>query len=272
MNQLVSTGWLNKNLEKVKVLDASWHLPNVERNALEEYKLNHITNSFFFDINKNSNQNTSLPHMLPSKKEWENIVSNFGIDNSDHIVVYDNSEVFSSCRVWYTFLYFGHNPDLISVLDGNFDKWKNEKRSTTKQIKKISKTNYTANENSQLVLDKNQINENIISKRFQLIDARGEQRFLGLQPEPREELKSGNIEGSKNLPFLGLVNTKEGRTFKKKEELIKIFKERQILIDQEIAFTCGSGITACILGLANSIISGKKPIIYDGSWAEYGLK
>ena len=38
-----------------------------------------------------------------------------------------------------------------------------------------------------------------------------------------------------------------------------------------MAFTCGSGVTACILGLANSIISGKKPIIYDGSWAEYGL-
>ena len=93
-----------------------------------------------------------------------------------------------------------------------------------------------------------------------------------MQPETRKELKSGNINGSKNLPFQELVNNKEGRTFKKREELINIFKERQILIDQEMAFTCGSGVTACILGLANSIISGKKPIIYDGSWAEYGLE
>ena len=106
MNQLVSTEWLDKHIDEVKILDASWHLPNVKRNALEEFKSNHITNSFFFDIDKNSNQNTILPHMLPSKKEWENIVSNFGIDNSDHIVIYDNSDVFSSCRVWYTFLYF----------------------------------------------------------------------------------------------------------------------------------------------------------------------
>ena len=210
--------------------------------------------------------------MLPAKKEWENIVSNFGIDNSDHIVVYDNSDVFSSCRVWYTFLYFGHNPDLISVLNGNFEKWKNEKHPTSKQIIKISKSNYTASENSQLVLNKDQINKNIINKKLQLIDARSEQRFLGLQPESRKELKSGNIKGSKNLPFLELVNIKEGRTFKKREELIKIFKERQILIDREMSFTCGSGVTACILGLANSIINGKKPIIYDGSWAEYGLK
>tara|TARA_X000001036_G_scaffold31861_1_gene26115 strand:+ start:50 stop:865 length:816 start_codon:yes stop_codon:yes gene_type:complete len=270
MNQLVSTEWLEKNIKIVKILDASWHLPHVNRNAFEEYKLNHITGSCYFDIDKNSNQETNLPHMLPSKKSWENIVSNLGINNSDHVVLYDNSDVFSSCRVWYTFLYFGHNPKLISVLNGNFKKWLNEKRPTSKKINNIETTKYLANEDYSLVINKDQINENIIKKKYQLIDARGEQRFLGLQQEPRKELRSGNINGSINLPFKELIN-EEDRTFKKKEELINIFKEKQISIDKEMAFTCGSGVTACILGLANSIISGKKPIIYDGSWAEYGL-
>ena len=208
--------------------------------------------------------------MLPSKEDWEIIVSNLGINNSDHIIVYDNSEVFSSCRVWYTFLYFGHDPDLISVLDGNFEKWVTEKRSVSKEIIKNDKTNYKSNENSSLVINKSTVNENITQNKFQLIDARGEQRFLGLQPEPRKELKSGNIKGSINLPFQKIIN--ENRTFKKKDELIKIFKSKDISFEKEMAFTCGSGVTACILGLANSIISGKKPIIYDGSWAEYGLK
>ena len=99
---------------------------------------------------------------------------------------------------------------------------------------------------------------------------RGEQRFLGLQPEPRKELRSGNIKGSINLPFQKIIN--KNRTFKKKDELIKIFESKDISFEKEMAFTCGSGVTACILGLANSIVSGKKPIIYDGSWAEYGLK
>ena len=92
---------------------------------------------------------------------------------------------------------------------------------------------------------------------------------MGLQPEPRKELKSGNIKGSINLPFQKLL--REDRTLKKKEELIEIFKSKKVSIEKEMAFTCGSGVTACILGLANSIISGKKPVIYDGSWAEYGL-
>ncbi len=269
MNQLVSTDWLDKNIEKVKILDASWHLPNMNRNSLEEYKSKHIVNAIFFDIDKNSNQKTNLPHMLPSKKVWEKIVSDLGISNSDHIIVYDNSDVFSSCRVWYNFLYFGHDPKLISVLDGDFKKWINENRPTTKHIVKRNKSKYLASENSSLVINIDEVNKNIISKKFQLIDARGKQRFLGLQPEPRKKLRSGNIEGSINLPFQELLE--KNRTFKKKEDLIEIFKIKKVSIEKEMAFTCGSGITACILGLANSIISGKKPVIYDGSWAEYGL-
>ena len=269
MNQLVSTEWLDKNIEKVKILDATWHLPNASRNSFEEYKSEHIVNAIFFDIDKYSNQRTNIPHMLPTRKDWETIISSLGISNSDHIIVYDNSEVFSSCRVWYTFLYFGHNPKLISVLDGGFKKWISEKRSTSKKIISFEKSRYIANENTSLVINKNEVNKNINSKKFQLIDARGEKRFLGLQPEPRKELRSGNIKGSINLPFQKLLE--QDRTFKKKNELIEIFKTKKISTDKEMAFTCGSGITACILGLANSIISGKKPVIYDGSWAEYGL-
>ena len=85
-------------------------LPNSNRDALEEFTNRHIKNSIFFDIDKNSNQNSSLPHMLAEKNEWEKIVSKFGINNNDHIIIYDNSDVFSSCRVWYNFLYFDHDP------------------------------------------------------------------------------------------------------------------------------------------------------------------
>ena len=270
MKQLVSTDWLEKNINKVKIFDASWHLPNSNRNAEEEYKLNHIKNSNFFDIEKYSNQNSKLPHMLPTKKNWEDIVSNLGIKNSDHVVVYDNSEVFSACRVWYIFIYFGHDPNLISVLDGDFNKWINEKKPTSKEILKIFKSEYNATENTSLVINKDQVNENIKDKKFQLIDARGEKRFLGLQPEPREGMRSGHIEYSKNLPFQLLIN--QDRTFKKINELTRIFKEKEIFINKDKVFSCGSGITACILGLANSLITDTKPKIYDGSWAEYGLK
>ena len=271
MKNIVSTDWLEKNLENVRIFDGSWHLPNSNRNALNEFHSAHIKNSNFFDIDKNSNNKSSLPHMLPEKNDWEKIMSEFGVKNSDHIVIYDNSDIISSCRVWYTFLYFNHDPNLVSVLDGGFKKWLKEKKYTTKDIKKFEKSSYVAHENSSLVLNKNQITANIKNKSFELIDARSRERFLGLLPEPRKGLKSGNIEGSKNMPFTELINSND-HTFKKKEELISIFEKNKIDPNKKIAFTCGSGMTACVLGLTNSIISGNKPVVYDGSWAEYGIK
>ena len=141
---LVDTNYLEKNINRVKIIDCSWHMPQTKRNGFEEYKFNHIPNSIFFDLDKNSRKDTDLPHMLVDKKSWEEIVSNMGIQNNDEIIIYDNSDVISSCRCWYNFIYFGHDPKLIHVLDGGFKKWNNEKKITTNQESKILKSEYKA--------------------------------------------------------------------------------------------------------------------------------
>ena len=271
MNPLKSTSWLSENIGKVKILDASWHMPNSNRNALVEFNENHIESSIFFDLDKNSNQKVSLPHMLPELEEWEKIVSKLGIKNNDHIVVYDNSDVLSASRCWFTFLYFGHDMNLISVLDGGLKKWKLENRPLSNEKVNIIETKYKAKVKNDLVINFNQVKNNIKEKKFCLVDARGEDRFKGLVEEPRKNLKQGSIKGSKNLPFSKIINS-ENNTFKKKAELEKIFINHGINLNEKLAFSCGSGITACVLGLASTIINNQLPVIYDGSWAEYGLK
>ena len=139
MKPLVSTGWLEKNLTKVRIIDGSWHMPDSNRNPLEEFKKNHIQNSVFFDLDKNSNQSSDLPHMLPEKTHWERLNSDHGIKNSDHIIIYDNSDVISSCRWWFSYLFFGHDPDLVSVLDGGYKKWVLERKKVTNEIKIFEK-------------------------------------------------------------------------------------------------------------------------------------
>ena len=98
---LVTTDWLEKNLKNVKILDATWHMPNSNKNAAQEFFNSHIQGAQFFDLDKNSDEENSVPHMLPSKEKWQETVSNYGISNEDIIVVYDNSDVISSCRCWY---------------------------------------------------------------------------------------------------------------------------------------------------------------------------
>ena len=135
---LVSTDWLSENLNKVKVVDASWHLIK-NRNAIEEYNKEHIENAIFFDLDKNSNRKENLPHghFLPSLEDHKKNISEMGILNTDRIIIYCFSDLISSCRAWFQFLYFGHDPKLVSVLNGGMKKWKLECRKITNLKTKI---------------------------------------------------------------------------------------------------------------------------------------
>ena len=266
---LVSSDWLENNIDKVKLIDCSWHMPDVKRNGYEEYIKEHIMGSIFFDLDKYSDTNTDLPHMLPGLNNWEKIISNLGINNNDRIIIYDNSDVLSSCRCWYNFIYFGHNPNLVSILDGGLKKWNLEGKVVNNNITKIEKSNYKGQENKNLVKNKNQINSNISLSEFFVIDARSKERFEGKAPDPRKNVRSGSIPNSLCLPFKKLIN--EDNTFKKKDEISKIFNQIIDLKHNNLVFSCGSGVTACVLALAYSLVDNTySPKIYDGSWAEYG--
>ena len=123
-----------------------------------------------------------------------------------------------------------------------------------------------------LVINKKQVENNILNKNFELVDARSKERFEGKEPEPRKDVKSGSIPNSFCLPFKELIN--ENHTFKDKIEIKKKFnKIFGPKLPKDVVFSCGSGITATVLALAYSLINNKYvPIIYDGSWAEYGKK
>ena len=166
--------------------------------------------------------------------------------------------------------------------DGGMKKWLKENRPTSnetnKDIGKFSyidkiniKSKYKVSENFDWIKKKEQINDNIKNNLFTLVDARSHERFEGKVEEPRPKLKKGCIPGSKNIPFKDCIDS-ETNTFKRKSKLIKIFKENEVDYLKPNVFMCGSGVTACVLGLAYFLISDKNAVIYDGSFAEWGKK
>tara|TARA_S200000501_G_scaffold243278_1_gene227804 strand:+ start:114 stop:926 length:813 start_codon:yes stop_codon:yes gene_type:complete len=266
---LVDTNWLEKNINKVKIIDCSWHMPLANRNGFEEYLKEHIPNAIFFDLDKNSKINTDLPHMLTDINSWGKIMGDMGIENKDEIVIYDNSDVKSSCRCWYNLIYFGHDPKLVHVLDGGFKKWKKENRITNNKEVITKNSIYSSEENIELVKNKKQIDENIDKNNFNVIDARSRERFEGKVTEPRKGLRSGSIKNSFCLPFGELINN--DHTFVNKDKISEKFKSLNFDYSKNLVFSCGSGVTASVLALAYSLINDKyMPTIYDGSWSEYG--
>lgn len=267
---LVETNWLEKNFDNVKIIDSSWHMPQTKRNGFKEYNEDHIPNAIFFDLDKNSRLDTELPHMLTDVKSWEKIMSSMGIKNKDKIIIYDNSDVISSCRCWYNLIYFGHDPNQVHVLNGGLKKWKKERKITDKKKVITETSEYSCQENLDLVKNKEQIDENIYKNEFIVIDARSRERFEGKVSEPRKGLRSGSIKNSFCLPYSDLIN--EDHTFVSKDKIKDKFDSLKIDHSKNLVFSCGSGVTASVLALAYSLINDKyHPCIYDGSWAEYGI-
>ena len=263
-NTLVSIDWLKNNLQdpNLIILDASQQVN--QANVSPEFAGIQIEGARFFDIkNDFSDSSNPLPNTFPDPKAFAIAAQNLGINTTSKIVVYDSLGIYSSPRAWWLFQIMGH--ENVWVLDGGLPAWV----KADFPIEKISPNTFTpgnfeSNFNPSMVKNTADVLANIKSKTAVLIDARSNDRFLGLTPEPRAGLRSGHIPGAINIPYTDLV---QNGYFLSKEKL------KAILPNQETAliFSCGSGITACIDYLAYEIIGSKNErSIYDGSWTEWG--
>ena len=266
---LVSADWLHKNLDAENLIVLNGTIPKVTVKKELNLKVSkQIKGSAFFDIkNKFSDANAEYPNTVLNVIEFEGQAQELGINQTSCIVVYDEYGIYSSARVWWLFKLMGF--ENVAVLDGGFPIWKQKKYSIEiKQERNIIKGNFKANYQSELFKNYNQVLSNIKKEEFLVTDARSKGRFLAEAPEPRKEVRGGRIPKSVSLPYSELLQ--EG-SLKSKEELISIFKEINPN-KKKMIFSCGSGITACVLALASEISENKNYAVYDGSWTEWGSK
>ena len=267
---LVSSEWLAAHLNdpKVRVVDATYHLPTAKRDPRAEYNAEHIPGAAFFDVDGISDPSVDLPHMIPKPADFAAAVSALGIANDHHVICYDSYGLMSAARAWWMFRLYGH--DKVSVLDGGLAKWKREGRPVDgKPIAQV-KTSFTAHFRPELVRLKDDVKANIGSKAAQVLDARSAGRFQGKDPEPRAGLRGGHIPGSCNLPYNQLVSPAD-QTVLPAAELRAKFQAAGIDPAKPVITSCGSGVTACVLALGLHLIGAGNVAIYDGSWSEWGL-
>src|ERR1019366_2516607 len=129
---LKSTEWLAAQIAKpsagkLVVVDGSYYLATQKRDAKAEYIAGHIPGAVFFDINAIADDSTELPHMLPGPTQFGQAAGALGIAETDTIVVYDGTGLYSAPRVWWTFRIFGAKN--VFILDGGLPAWKAEGRS-----------------------------------------------------------------------------------------------------------------------------------------------
>ncbi len=264
---IISTSWLKDHLDApdVVIIDSSWYLPAMERDAKTEYSQEHIPGALFMDIDAVSDQNSPLPHMMPDPHMFSSQMRKMGIGDGQTIVVYDGMGIFSAARVWWMFRAFGVKS--VFVLDGGLPAWKEEGYPVSGEVPARMERHFTAILNNDMVRSLNEVQDALETSSHLVLDARAPERFKGLAPEPRESVRAGHMPGALNLPFGLLLNDGKLRS---KEDLQNIFAQAGVDASTPVITSCGSGVTAAVINLALVQAGFTKNALYDGSWTEWG--
>jgi thiosulfate/3-mercaptopyruvate sulfurtransferase len=266
---LVSPEWLKENLQnpKLVVLEAILTNPMDKSHAPGSPGDPAIPGALAVDIEEMlADRSTPLPHMLLPPEAFEQVARGFGISRESVIVVYDRQGIFSSPRLRWNFLAMGH--DQVAVLDGGLPAWIGQ-GGPTEPLQKTTNRNgdFEVRPRRSLVLDAEGMARALEDPTSVVLDARSEGRFYGELPEPREGLRSGHMPNALNLPFNLVLDQSRFRDAKALRDLFSArFRGTPRLV-----FSCGSGVTACIIALAAELAGFPTLAVYDGSWSEWGL-
>lgn len=267
---LVSPAWLNERLDApdIRVIDATWFMPNDPRDAKALFAERRIPGAIFFDIDEIADLSSDLPHMLPPPEKFASRMKKAGVGDGTRVIIYDNHGLMTAARVWWTFRVFGHED--VAVLDGGFPAWEAAGYEIeTGPPRARMERHFTPRVRNDLVRNLADVQRAIDGgNKTPILDARAAPRFRGEAPEPRAGLRSGHMPGALNVPFGSLLNA-DG-SMKPAAELKQLFEAAGLHGNAAPICSCGSGITAAVIALALARTGKWDAAVYDGSWTEWG--
>lgn len=266
---LVSTDWLHDHLHDQNLVIIQATISKIiGKEPLLYASPVFIPNSVKVDIEDDlSDLASEMVHAFPSEQQFNELAHRIGVTRDHTVVIYDDQGVYAAPRIWWIFKSFG--VENVFILDGGLPKWLQEHKPVSAEIITPSSASSTTRFPFQpeLVRSAEFIKQNIQTKQFIFADARAAERFSGLVPEPRPGVRSGHIPNAVNLPFSQVLSD---ICYKSPEALNDLFNTFSNDPAQPFVFSCGSGVTGCII-LVAAVISGRSNVsLYDGSWSEWG--
>ena len=265
---VVSAEWLRTHLAApdVRVLDCTWFMPGSPQTGKQAYDAHHIPGARHFDIDDIADTTIPLPHMLPPPEKFSSRVRRLGLGDGHRIICYDQNGFLASARAWWMFRAMGHAD--VAVLDGGFNSWR-EAGGAVEDLPPhfMADRHFTVRPRRDLVRNLDQMKQTVGSGAAQVVDARSGPRFRGEVEEPRPGLRKGHMPGALNVYYADLIAA-DGR-LKPEAELRAAFEKAGVDLSRPIINSCGSGVTAAIVALAQSMVGHDDAAVYDGSWAEW---
>lgn len=258
-----------KNQKNVVILDASWHLPAAGRDAKAEFLNKHISGARFFDLNAFNDKSTDIPNMLIRDEALiSQLLGNLGISDDCKVIIYDHSDLHTSCRALWMLKTFGHPDTHLYILDGGLPAWERYGgKMEAGEAKNVSAKTYTNSFQAHFIRTLVQIKTNLHHPSEQIVDMRHPVRYAGGK-ESRPNMRAGHIPGAYSFPYTTMYEA-DGR-FKSLEKIQKQLTGIGVSLDYPIITNCGSGVTAAILNFVLDLMNHPQHSLYDGSWSEWG--
>lgn len=261
---LVDATWLAAHLSdpNVRVIDFRWQEGRPGRPA---YEAGHIPGAVFVDLEAeglSAHHDGGGRHPLPDREAFEDAMRSAGVNRDSVVVVYDDHNGFTACRLWWTLRYFGH--DAVAVLDNGLGGWSGPLETGWYEMPRGDFV--AAQPRTTMKVDYDDLRRR--PEGLLLLDARRPARYCG-EFEPTDP-RAGHIPGADSAPWGGNLDD-QGR-FKPASELLRRFEELGVRDGHGVVAYCGSGVSACVNLLALELAELPGARLYPGSWSDWSTR
>ena len=224
----------------------------------------HIPGADFLDLQGEFSDTSAGPlFMMAGVPQLEAAFGRHGADASKTIVLYSIGTMMWSTRFWWMLRSLGVD---ARVLDGGFDKWKDEGRPVeTGAPKGYPATSFEATPRAGFFVDKTTVKARIGDPSTVIVNALGPQFHQGL--EPSRYGRPGRVPGSVNVPAATLANA--DKTLTTLADAEAKFAAQGVTRDKTVICYCGGGISATIDLLMLTQLGYDKLMLYDASMGEW---
>ena len=199
-------------------------------------------------------------------ESWGKRIGALGIGPGSKVVVYDDQSMKDAARIWWILRYWGVED--ARLLNGGWNMWKAGGYATTDELPApASHVEFNAAPRSQRLATKAQILELLNGNRLQIVDARSDDEFCGI--DKKENKKVGAIPGAKHLEWSNLID-QETQRFKNADEMRRLLSQAGINLDRPTASHCQSGGRASVMAFCLELMGARDVRNYYRGWSEWG--